>query len=189
MIIKNLWSTEVMFGNIPEEVSAPIINELLLSNVDFNRGDITDTYISNNKDLSEVSKFINTFVMDSFRTYAKEVFNYVIDENTCKLNAWTTNGAGNYSLGFHNHAGAQLSAVFYLLVDNDDAVGGNLSLHDPRFNANRGLISSFKVKHVDYVLSPKSGDFIIFPSYLYHSASTFYGNTRLIVPVDLFIKD
>ena len=187
MDIKNLWPTEVMFGTIPEEISTPIINELLLSNVDFTNGDITDTYITNNKDLSEVSNFINTFVMNSFKTYSKEVFDYAIDENNCKLNAWTTNGAGNYSLGFHNHAGAQLSAVFYLLVD--DGLGGKLSLHDPRFNANRGLITPFKTKHNDYVFSPKSGDFVIFPSYLYHSASTFYGKTRLIIPVDLFIRD
>lgn len=188
MDIKNLWPTEVLFGTIPEEVSNPVINELLLSNVDFTNGDITDTYINNNKELSEVSKFINEFVLDSFKSYAKQVFDHDIDESHCKLNAWTTNGAGNYSLGFHNHAGAQLSAVFYLLVDEGD-VGGKLSLHDPRFNANRGLISPFKFKHNDYVFTPKSNEFIIFPSYLYHSASTFYGNTRLIIPVDLFIRD
>jgi hypothetical protein len=189
MTIKNLWPTEVLFGTIPEEVRMPVINELLTSPIDFTNGDVTDTYITDKTDLGEVSKFINTFVIDSFKSYSKEVFDHVLEDGSYKLNAWTANGAGNYSLGFHNHAGAQLSAVFYLLVDDGENVGGKINFHDPRFNANRGLISPFKFKHNDYTMSPKSGDFVIFPSYLYHSASTFYGNTRLIIPVDLFVKD
>lgn len=184
-----MWPTEVMFGDIPDDVLSPVVDEMLSSNVSFTNGDITDTFLTNDPRVPVLANFINTFVLDAFKQYSSSVFDYQIKDDNYKLNAWANNGSGMYSLGFHNHAGAQLSAIFYLLIDENDGVGGKLSLHDPRFNANRGLISPFKFKHADHVIAPKSGQFIIFPSYLYHSISTFHGHTRLILPVDLFIKD
>jgi hypothetical protein len=177
-----------MFGTIPDNVRMPVVNELLVNEVS-PTSDVTETYLTNDPNFVEVSKFINTFVLDSFKEYSQKVYNFKIQESDSKINAWTNNGTGRYSLGFHNHAGAQLSAVFYLLVDDQEGVGGKISFHDPRFNANRGVISAFRSKHNDYVYAPKTGDFIIFPSYLYHSTSTFFGQTRLIIPVDLFLKD
>lgn len=186
--IKSLWPTEMMFGTIPDEIRMPVVNELLINEIS-TTSDVTESYLTNNPNMIEVQKFIDSFVLDAFKKYSTDIFNFEIQEGTYKMNAWSNNGSGRYSLGFHNHAGAQLSSVFYLLVDDNDGVGGKISFHDPRFNANRGLASPFRFKHNDYVVTPKTGDFIVFPSYLYHSISTFYGNTRLIIPVDLFIKD
>jgi hypothetical protein len=73
-----------------------------------------------------------------------------------------------------------------MLTENTQTQGGVVRFHDPRFNANRGMLAPFASKHKDYEFLPKSGDFLIFPSYLYHSVSTFHGNLRLIVPVDMY---
>jgi hypothetical protein len=36
-------------------------------------------------------------------------------------------------------------------------------------------------------LNPKTGDIVVFPSYLYHHVQTYNSNIRLALPVDLFL--
>lgn len=189
MEIKNLWPTEVMFGTMPEDMCQTITHELLTSEIDFTVGGLSNNFISDRDDLVEYTKFMKEYVPNVLNEYTTQVYNYDLNPANCKIKSWVNNGAGKYSLGFHNHSGAQLSAVFYFLVDPGDQSGGRISLHDPRFNANRGTITPFRYKHDDYSFTPKSGEFVIFPSYLYHSVSTFHGTIRLMAPVDVFIVD
>lgn len=189
--IKNLWPTEVMFSKISEKDIEEVTHELLINlNVLSLPGEVSDINLTDKKfNLPVLQNFVNNTVFSMFNEYSEKVFNFTLDRETCKMKAWAANGSDNYSLRFHNHSGAQLSAVFYLLIDSTKGQGGNIMFHDPRFNANRGLISAFKPKHDDLIIKPVTGDVIIFPSYLYHSVSKFYGSTRLILPVDLFIRD
>ena len=85
----------------------------------------------------------------------------------------------------HNHSGSHLSAVFYLLCEEKN--GGNIVLHDPRTNANRGYIDEFQSMFEKIKFTPSSGDVLIFPSFLYHNVETFNGKMRLAMPVDLTI--
>lgn len=187
--IKNLYPTEVMFGSFSEEVVAPVAEELL-SNLDFfSGGDVSDSSLLGKKyDLPALKDFFNSYGVAKFNEYTEKVFGHTLILDKCRFKAWSANGAGKYSLGFHNHSGSQLSAVFYLMVENSQKFGGKLRFHDPRFNANRGMEEPFKFKHKDFEFLPKTGDFIIFPSYLYHSISTFHGSIRLILPVDMFMS-
>jgi hypothetical protein len=188
--IKKLWPTEVMFGKLSSTDIQAVTMELLTNINACDSGDISDTNLGgDNFDLPALKQFLKDHVIPAFEKYCKEVYNYELKPGTFKLKSWANNGAEKYSLGFHNHSGAQLSAVFYFIAEDTYHNGGKFKFHDPRFNANRGVISEFKFKHDDYQILPASGDFIIFPSYLYHSITTFYGVTRLIMPVDLFIND
>lgn len=186
-VIKNLFPTEVMFGSLPDEVVAPVAVELL-SNLNFSYGgDISDfSLLSDNYDLPVLKNFFKQYGVEKFKEYIKKVFDQDLDTNECTFKAWSSSGASKYSLGFHNHSGAQFSAVFYLMVEDAEKYGGKFYFHDPRFNANRGMVDDYKFKHNDIAVLPKTGDFIIFPSYLYHSITTFHGNIRLILPVDMF---
>jgi hypothetical protein len=189
--IKNLWPTEVMFGKL-ESSDIQDVSLELLTNLDLisTPGGISDTNLASDQfNLPILQQFLKDHVVPAFEKYCREVFKYELQPGKFKLKPWASNGADKYSLGFHNHSGAQLSAVFYFIVENTAQHGGKFNFHDPRFNANRGMISEFKFKHDDYQFMPASGDFIIFPSYLYHSITTFHGVTRLIMPVDLFIND
>ena len=85
----------------------------------------------------------------------------------------------------HNHSGSHLSAVFYLLCEEKN--GGNIVLHDPRTNANRGYVDDFQSMFDKVRFTPSSGDVLIFPSFLYHNVETFNGKMRLAMPVDLTI--
>jgi hypothetical protein len=184
--IKNLFPTEVMFGHFDYDIINNATQELL-TNVNFmSGGDLSQINLLDQDGLPEFKKFIKNHAIPKFVEYTQLVFDYQLELDKCKFKSWTVNGAGHYSLGFHNHSCATLSAVFYMLTENTQTQGGVVRFHDPRFNANRGMLAPFASKHKDYEFLPKSGDFLIFPSYLYHSVSTFHGNLRLIVPVDMY---
>jgi hypothetical protein len=88
----------------------------------------------------------------------------------------------------HNHSGAQLSAVFYLLNDNINA-GGEIVFHDPRTNANRGYNSDvWGCLFEPMRLKPESNTFFVFPSFLYHQVTEFTGKLRIAIPVDLYVN-
>lgn len=186
--IRQLYPTEVMFGKFSEGVIAPVAEELL-TKIDFTEvGSVNsdDNLLSDKWDLPVLQGFFNTHGVEQFKEYSKQVFDYELELNHFKFKAWAIDGTNQYNLGFHNHSGAQLSAVFYLLVEDSHKYGGRFKFHDPRFNANRGMTSPFINKHKDYEVYPETGGFMIFPSYLYHSVATFYGRMRLLMPVDMY---
>jgi hypothetical protein len=191
--ILNLWPTEVMLSKIPSNIVDDLVSELLV-NVDVSSlpGDVSDGNLNTNEYLDRMpvlKNFYKTVVPELLTNYCKQVHEYELKSGQYTLKSWINNGSGRYSLGFHNHSGAQLSAVLYLISEETDRKGGQIRFHDPRFNANRGLVSKFKEKHNDFVVAPMSGDFIIMPSYLYHSVTPFHGITRLVMPIDIFIND
>lgn len=187
--ILQLYPTAVMKGKFDESIVAPVAEELL-TKLDFKSGgDLSDENLLDPvHNLPVLSDFFYTHGLPKFKEYTEQCYNYTLDPNAFKFKAWGINGADQYSLGFHNHSGSQLSAVFYILVDDAKKYGGKFKFHDPRFNANRGLLDEFKVQHQDFEVVPETGGFIIFPSYLYHSVTTFYGRIRLLIPVDMFSK-
>jgi hypothetical protein len=185
-MIENLFATPVMFGKLDSSVMSLAVEELLTKGNFSSSGDVSNINLVNDPTLPEFNKFFTQHVLPQFRYFVTNTFNFDLDTNKFKFKAWSVNGASNYSLGFHNHSGSQLSAVFYLFAEQTDCVGGKFKFHDPRFNANRGLTEPFISKHKDVEVNPTTGDFLIFPSYLYHSVTTFYGNLRLIVPVDMY---
>jgi hypothetical protein len=83
----------------------------------------------------------------------------------------------------HNHSGASLSGVFYLMFEENES-GGKIIFQDPRFNANRGYKLNFNKWFQDLKIMPVSGDLLIFPSYLYHYTEIFTGHVRLALAVD-----
>jgi hypothetical protein len=86
----------------------------------------------------------------------------------------------------HNHAGSPISSVFYLMNEEQQA-GGELVLMDPRHNANRGYQEQFKPMFENQYYAPKSGEFTMFPGFVYHHTLPFKGKIRLAMPVDLFL--
>lgn len=184
--IVNLYPTPVMFGSINDYDLSAVTQELL-TNVDFaSGGNVNGMNLLENSELTEFQTFFKQNVVSAFDSYMQQVYNQALKTSEYEFQAWCVNGAGKYSLDFHNHKGSQLSAVFYILVENSVEYGGKFKFYDPRFNANRGMTEPFLSQHKDFEFLPKTGDFLIFPSYLYHSVSIFHGNLRLIVPVDMF---
>ena len=152
-------------------------------------------YNSSNKKSSNVSgdnifddegliKFKNDEVIPTFKRYCS-YFNIDLEKRDYDLRGWVTGYGTNYAMPKHNHSGSHLSAVFYLLCEETN--GGDLVLHDPRTNANRGYKDEFLDMFKPVRITPKTGQVIMFPSFMYHNVETFNGKMRLAMPVDLIM--
>jgi hypothetical protein len=158
--MNNLWSTPVYKGKF--EVNPDIVLSAMNKEVHHKVHDLAETH---------------------FDQYLNETLGIALsDYKDHKLLSWV-NRYENTEMEYHTHNGAHLSAVYYPIVEGS---GGEIVFYDPRFFAARGYDMNFRRLHGSYELKPEAGDFIIFPSYLYHSVRVSAG-FKLSIPVDLFL--
>jgi hypothetical protein len=181
-----LWPNQVLSGNIEEKDLLDKFSQTIFESVDFssNRFSEFDPLIEGPEICQE---FKNKVVVPCFEKYLNNMGLNLQSFGNYRLKSWITGSKEGYSISAHNHSGASLSAVFYLLVGNR-VTGGDLVIIDPRTNANRGYLDAFKPFFENKVFTPQSGEYIIIPGYLYHHTTTFYGSLRLAMPVDLFLS-
>ena len=184
--INEFWATPVYKENINDSALLDnVCNWIILNeNLDKPSSDFQNYDILNNG--SEVMKeFKNSVVYPAFKNFL-EYFNLDLDKyKNIHFRSWLTGCKSGYNIPIHNHSGSIASAVFYLLCDENQH--GELIMLDPRSNANRGFQEEFKHHFENKIYTPKSGEFVIFPGYLYHQTVPFTGSIRLAMPVDLFL--
>ena len=185
--INHLWPTPVFKGKMSnQKLIDDVSNHILVKYGQANK--VSSNILSENLfNDSYFDQFKNEIVLPSFYEYYKTEFNKELNSNFF-LRAWVTGYGLSYAMPNHNHSGSHLSAVFYLISEDRDN-GGRIVLSDPRFNANRGYKNDFSKWFQSEKYLPSSGDFLIFPSFLYHNVETFYGKLRLAMPVDLILYD
>lgn len=186
-MIEQLWSTPFLKCSMPEQVRENVINRIF-TDYDLSKppSDFGSVNIIMNESC-EFQQFRNDVVYPAFNEFLQNTIGKTINQwGGHRLHGWLTGSGYDYSLGYHNHRGAQLSAVFYLLCEDRDS-GGVITFTDPRQNANRGYDESFLPWFNDLRFTPKSGDIVVFPSFLYHFVSTYQGSMRLAIPIDLFL--
>jgi hypothetical protein len=181
-----LWPTTAYLGDIDsailEELCQTIFTELDLEKPsnDFQQFDLLE-------DGSAVfQKFRDEVVWPAFTNYLIHLGIDINEFPDRKLRSWVTGVYKGYMIPAHNHSGASISAVFYLLC-GEQSKGGELILLDSRANANRGYKDQFKKLFENNTYLPKSGEFLMFPSHVYHHTIPFTGTIRLAMPVDLFL--
>lgn len=185
-MIANLWSTPFLKSAWDGDLREELVNHILQSYPldkppsDFGHYSILD-------DGSDVmTRFREQIVLKSFNSFLRNTLNKEIEDwASYELKGWLTGTGKDYSLNYHNHSGAQISSVFYLLCE--EGRGGSISFTDPRQNSNRGYDSKFSSWFQSMTLNPKSGDIVVFPSFVYHDVSSYQGNIRLAMPVDLYL--
>jgi len=94
--------------------------------------------------------------------------------------AWV-NRYDNTEMEYHTHRGAHLSSILYLAAN-----GGDIVFHDPRGFAHRGYDDTFSTMFDNIVHTPKTGEMLVFPSFLYHTVRA-SDQFRISVPVDLYL--
>jgi hypothetical protein len=181
-----LWPTVTYLGEIDhtilESVCQTIFSEIDLEHPtgDFQKFDLL-------KDGSEIfQQFRDTVVWPAFENYLKHLDINIEEFPNRKVRSWLTGVYNGYAIPAHNHSGASVSAVFYLMC-SDQYRGGELVLLDSRTNANRGYKEQFKKLFENKTYLPTSGEYLIFPSHVYHHTIPFTGSMRLAMPVDLFL--
>jgi hypothetical protein len=189
-MIKQLWSTPLLHDSMQEDVYSPFLQKILTDPLTSNIINISDKDQSLdilNDNTEEVQNFKNKIIYPAFDNYLKSTLGRSIsDWKGYKFKSWLIKGSNSYNVNYHNHRGSQITSVFYLLVDELGS-GGNVTFTDPRQNSNRGYDPSFLPWFDPLIITPKTGDFVIFPSFLYHFVSTYGGGIRIAMPVDLFL--
>lgn len=82
----------------------------------------------------------------------------------------------------HNHAGSQFTGILYLAAPDE---GGELVLHDPRYNANRGFNDNLRDMFKPVTIQPKAGDLYLFPSFVWHNVEP-VKDLRICIPFDVW---
>lgn len=177
------WPTTIGSGKF--EVDGLV--EHIFTNYDLNSlvGEINGGNIFN--DDSEVMTKFKAVVHEKFNEYLTNTIGKTIEDySSYDMKAWITGHGKDYSMTIHNHSGALLSGVFYILAE-DQHSGGDIVFTDPRSNANRGYDQSFAHLFAQHSVKPETGDFMIFPSFTYHHVNPYYSELRICVPVDLYL--
>ena len=127
MEYKNLWPTTIGFDTFD---SSEMVDYILLK--------------YNINDPPSESKGDNLFddthpTMIKFKNQVYDVFNRYLKDNIGKeisdwgsylMKGWITGHDYDYQMTIHNHSGAHLSGVFYVLSENGNA-GGDIVFSDP----------------------------------------------------------
>ena len=147
--------------------------------VSYSTFDVTDQML-NKAILGEVDDSIHLLALYEFKKYLTDVLDIPWSMYAGhKLNSWVNRYDEKTEMEYHSHHGDHLSAVFYLKAD-----GGDIVFHDPRFFAARGYDEAFRPCFAPIKHTPKTGDLVIFPSFLYHTVRA-SDKFRISVPVDL----
>jgi len=99
------------------------------------------------------------------------------------------NKKGSFNIQ-HNHPNAYLSSVYYVKVPKNS---GNIKFFDPREQKNirfPKIINYTDASAVITEITPKEGDLLIFPAYLYHSVDeNLSEHDRIIVSFNIDIEN
>lgn len=186
--LNNLYPTPLYLGEIQDSVLLGDLLQSIFLNINLDRPASDFQGYDVLKDgPQEFQEFRNKVVFPAFDAYLTELGYNMWDFPDVRLRSWITGVRNGYMIPAHNHSGASFSAVFYLMCETAPNDGGELVLLDPRTNANRGYKDPFKPLFENTTYSPKSGEYVIFPSYLYHHTIAYTGDMRIAMPVDLFL--
>ena len=183
MEYKMMWPTPIGFGKFDSLEFAQYI--LMNYNMEKPPGDADgfDIFEDNTSYMNEFKKT----AYNAFNQYLKDhVGKEISDWKNYEMKAWITGHGEDYQMTIHNHSGAHLSGVFYVMAEDKNA-GGDIVFSDPRSNANRGYDEWFDPMFSRLHHTPETGDYVIFPSFTYHHVNPYYSKLRIAVPVDLYL--
>jgi hypothetical protein len=178
-----LWPTPIMKDKINNtDLLNKVVDQILVTTELDDLSNNFQRYDPFRDDQSDIiQEFKTSIVIPAFEKFMQ--IETIPGYKSCHVKSWVSGSKAGYVLHPHNHSGASLSGVFYLMFEETD-VGGEILFQDPRFNANRAYQENFNKWFDDLTIMPATGDILIFPSYLYHYTSMFTGLIRLALAVD-----
>lgn len=175
MILKQLWpSTVAQFKWSDEAALGQTVNDIIFN---FSNGisDHERSDINEYEELKSAHAFIDNciskYLAQDFPLQAKYSFNW-----------WVHVYREDATHHIHNHLGSQFTGILYLASPPN---GGELVLHDPRGNANRGYNDNLKHIFNAEVIKPSAGDLFIFPSFVWHHVERVH-DMRICMPFDVW---
>jgi len=112
---------------------------------------------------------------ERYEHFLKEYYNLDLKDFNYDIREWKTTPGSGYWMAPHNHGHSHFTCIHYSYVHGE---GGELILHDPRTNANRGFPQEFGSSFAPHIIKPVTGMTVLFPSFVYHTAAPFKGMIR-----------
>ena len=181
MMIYNKWSTPIEVGDFKIDGLA----DHILMNYDMAEPPADNNYNIFKDDSKHISE-LKSLAYVNFASYINRCYGVDINTYNYEMKAWITGHGENYSMAQHNHMGSWFSSVYYVLAEEQDK-GGQIVFGDPRSNANRGYDLNFAKHFEKFSFTPKSGQFVNFPSFVYHHVNPYYSRFRIAIPIDLYL--
>jgi hypothetical protein len=177
-MITTEWPTHVLHKNIEDVAYCEELFQYLMSTYgtewpnSFSQTDI----LTDKKHANPILEQAGWFIFDNVSKFFQKAF------STVPKHIIKTFATNHTNIGLHQHQGSLISGVFYVYCNS-----GQLRLHDPRVNAQRGYPNSLQDYFKPKVIEPKTGDIVIFPSFLQHEvANNTSKEPRIILPFDVF---
>jgi|TARA_B110000483_G_scaffold29104_1_gene35301 predicted 2-oxoglutarate/Fe(II)-dependent dioxygenase YbiX len=175
MIVKQLWPTTIAhFKWNDQESLGQTVNDIILKFPD-GIGDDERPDIEEYNELQSAHNFID----QSMAEYLSKDFPL---QQQFTFSWWVHVYRENATHHIHNHLGSQFTGILYLASPPN---GGELLLHDPRGNANRGYNDNLKHIFAPEVIKPQAGDLFIFPSFVWHNVERVH-DMRICMPFDVW---
>ena len=176
MSFNSLFPTVFMHEEISEIKLVNTDLKKLILEMHKNIPNLTEEYRNNNffAIKHDVVDWLIEVININVSNYIRYIgINYNLDYN---LSGWCNiNLKGDYHI-MHNHPQSWLSGVYYVDVPSQEKVKihrkdlnpAKISFFDPRAQANMVSIKGDPQHINEHIVSPKDGDFILFPSFLHH---------------------
>jgi hypothetical protein len=175
MILNELWPTTLAQFTWDDQIAlGNVVNDIIMKFPD----GISDHERPDIDEYSEL-KLAHEFIDNSIKSYLESDFP---KQKSFSFNWWVHVYRQGATHHIHNHLGSQFTGILYLATP---PVGGELVLHDPRGNANRGYNSNLNHIFEPVVLKPQAGDLFIFPSFVWHNVET-VKDMRICMPFDVW---
>lgn len=113
--------------------------------------------------------------IERYKEYLQSYYQLDLNDFKYDIRTWETTPNSGYWMAPHNHGHSHFTSIYYEYVSGE---GGELLLHDPRSNANRGYPQEFGSNFSPCIIKPETGMTVIFPSFVYHTAAPFRGIVR-----------
>jgi hypothetical protein len=173
----SLWDTKIKIENLSDVID---MSRLASEMRDFNKA-IEDDDICDHMENSYLEEVRETILIPKMFKFIHEYTGIDVSDRSGYIRSWVVKNNPHLVETLHQHRHSHFSAVIYPY-----AIGGDIVFLDPRGNACRWYPSDIKdVLFSNFVHTPKTGDFIIFPSYLEHHSFGINSGERFCIPIDL----
>ena len=178
------WRTQILHYNLADTVDLNRILTELIGLGDLKDKEITTQNFCTPELTPSLYNAIEQGIFPKIREYAQQCWNFDIDKKGFDWYTWLVYNNGNEDgIAWHYHPNSHIATVFYPQVST-----GDLIFTDPRGFAGRGYPDEIANKDFGKQrFRLKSGDVVIFPSYLPHYVEGLH-NLRFAIPTDILFK-
>jgi len=184
-MITEHWTNHILRNNIDDDEYVSILCENILCTDPLDHhATPTEKLIDEFYEDRPIFDRLKRYMYENINEYINKV--YDLTDLDYHVRTFLVTNNIHTRTNFHNHKCAFLSGVFYINVDENS---GELLFHDPRFNAVRSTPIECSKAFAPVIMSPKNGDIVIFPSFVYHETNISFSNIpRILIPFDVYIK-